>query len=92
MDCAQIFTVVSGGCFPCYSMESLLGAEQVSSCQTTITAQKRLNFLSDRWIVLKFLQEFLEAFFLTVDMKSLLCEPKVRSRQTRVTAQKGSNF
>jgi sulfur relay (sulfurtransferase) DsrC/TusE family protein len=73
-------------------MESLLGEEKVSSCQTSVTVQKRLNFLSDRWIVLKFLQEFLEAFFLSVDMKSLLCEPKVRSRQTRVTAQKGSNF
>jgi sulfur relay (sulfurtransferase) DsrC/TusE family protein len=72
-------------------MESLLGEEQVSSCQTTVTAQKRLNFLSDRWIVLKFLQEFLEAFFLLVAMKSLRCEAKVRSRQTRVTAQKGSN-
>ena len=73
-------------------MESLLGEEKVSSCQTSVTVQKRLNFLSDRWIVLKFLQEFLEAFFLSVDMKSLLCETKVRSRQTRVTAQKGSNF
>jgi hypothetical protein len=73
-------------------MEALFGEEQVSSCQTTVTAQKHLNFLSDRWITPEFLQEFLKAIFLVVVMESLLCEAKVRSRQTRVTAQKGSNF
>jgi hypothetical protein len=73
-------------------MEALFGEEQVSSCQTTVTAQKYLNFLSDRWITPEFLQEFLKAIFLVVVMESLLCEAKVRSRQTRVTAQKGSNF
>ena len=73
-------------------MEALFGEEQVSSCQTTVTAQKYLNFLSDRWITTEFLQEFLKAIFLVVVMESLLCEAKVRSRQTRVTAQKGSNF
>jgi hypothetical protein len=30
------------------AMLSLLGYEQVSSCQTSITAQKLLNVLSDR--------------------------------------------
>jgi len=73
-------------------MEALFGEEQVSSCQTTVTTQKYLNFLSDRWITPEFLQEFLKAIFLVVVMESLLCEAKVRSRQTRVTAQKGSNF
>jgi hypothetical protein len=73
-------------------MESLLGEEQVSSSQTTVTAQKRLNFLSNRWITLEFLQQFLEAIFLVVAMKSLLYEAKVWSRQTSVTTQKGSNF
>jgi hypothetical protein len=73
-------------------MESLLGEQQVSSCQTTVTAQKSLNFLSNRWITPEFLQDFLEAIFLVVAMKSLLYKAKVRSRQTRVTAQKGSNF
>jgi hypothetical protein len=37
-------------------MESLLGEAKVQSHQTKITAQKGSNFLSDRWIVHKFLQ------------------------------------
>jgi hypothetical protein len=61
-------------------MESLLGDEEVSSCQTTVTAQKHLNFLSGRWITPEFLQEFLEAILLVVSMKSLLYEATVRSR------------
>jgi hypothetical protein len=73
-------------------MESLLGEEQVWSCHTIVTAQKRLNFLFDRWITLEFLQQFLEAIFLVVTMESLLYEAKVRSRQTRLTDQKGYNF
>jgi hypothetical protein len=73
-------------------MESLLGEEQVSSCQTSVTAQKRLNFWSDRWITPKFLEELLEAIYLVVAMKSLHGEVKVRSSQTIVTTQKGSNF
>ena len=52
------------------AMESLLGEEQVSSCQTSVTAQKRFNFTSDRWTPPEFLQEFLEAIFLVVPMKS----------------------
>jgi hypothetical protein len=73
-------------------MESLLGEEQVSSCQTSVTAQKRLNFWSDRWITPNFLEELLEAIYLVVAMKSLHGEVKVRSSQTIVTTQKGSNF
>jgi hypothetical protein len=61
-------------------MESLLDEEQVSSCQTSVRAQKRLNFWSDRWITPEFLQEFLETILLIVVMKSLLCEAKVQSR------------
>jgi hypothetical protein len=61
-------------------------------CQNSITAQNRLNFWSDRWITLKFLQEFLEDVFVIVGMESLLNEAEVPSRQTRETAQKGSNF
>ena len=68
------------------AMEALLSEGQVSLCQTTVTAQKHLNFLSDRWITLKILQEFLEAIFLVVAIESLLCETKGRSRQTRVKA------
>jgi len=72
------------------ALESLLGEELVSSCQTIIRAQKRLNVSSDRWITLEFLQEFLEAIFHVVTMESLLCKANIQSRQTRVTPQKGS--
>jgi len=74
------------------AMESLLGLEHVSSCQSSVTAQKRRNFLSDHCITPEFLQEFMEAIFLVVATESLLCEANVRSRQTRVRAQKGSNL
>jgi hypothetical protein len=73
-------------------MESLLGEEQVSSCQTIVRAKKRLNFWFDRSITPEFLQEILEAIFLIVAMESLLGEANVRSRQTKVTPQKGFNF
>jgi len=64
------------------AMESLLGLEHVSSCQTSVTAQMRCNFLSDRCITPEFLQEFMEAIFLVVATESLLYEANVRSRQT----------
>jgi len=73
-------------------MEPLLGEVQVSSCQSSITTQKRLNFWSDRWITPEFLLEFLEAFFLEVTIESPICEVNVRSRQTRIKGEKGSNF
>ena len=38
--------------------------------QTRVPAQEVRNSLSDRWIVLKFLQEFEEACFLGVVIKS----------------------
>jgi hypothetical protein len=66
-------------------MESLLGEEEVSSGQTSITAKKRVNIWSHRWMTLKFLQEFLEDVFLVLAMEYLLCEPEIRSRRTRVT-------
>jgi hypothetical protein len=58
-------------------MELLLDEEHVLSCQTSVTAQKRLNFLSDRWITSQFLQEFLEAFFVVVAKDSLFFEANV---------------
>ena len=91
LDGAQILTVPDA-VFLVVALELLLGEELVSSCQTSVTAQKRLHFSSDRWITPEFLQEFLEAIFHVLDMESLLCEMKVWSRQTKVTAQKGSNF
>jgi len=74
------------------AMEALLGEEQMSSCQISITTQKRLNFLSDRWITPDFLQEFLKAILLVVTIESLLYEANVWSRKTRVTTKKCSNF
>jgi hypothetical protein len=65
-------------------MESLIGEEKDSSCHTTVTAQRRLNVLSNRWIAPEVLQEFLEAIFLVETMEFLLCEANIRSRQTRV--------
>ena len=37
-------------------MESILVEEEVLSRETGITGEKRHNFLSDRWIALKYLQ------------------------------------
>jgi hypothetical protein len=42
--------------------------------QAIIMLQKVHNFLSDLWILLKFLQEFSDVFFLRVAMESLLGE------------------
>jgi hypothetical protein len=73
-------------------MESLLVEDEVLSCQTGITAEKGLNFWSDRWIVLKVLEKLPEPVFLEVPMESLLVEDEVLSRQTGITAEKGHNF
>jgi hypothetical protein len=55
-------------------MESLLIEEEVLSRLTGITLENSLNFWSDRWIVLKYLQLFPEPIFLEVPMESLLVE------------------
>jgi hypothetical protein len=73
-------------------MESLLVKEKVLSRETGITAKKRRNFWSDRWIVLKQLQWFPEVRFLVLPMESLLVEEEVLSRQTGITAEKRYNF
>jgi hypothetical protein len=52
-------------------MESLLGKEEVLSGKSKIMAQKDHNFWSDRWITLKFLQEFPDVVFFGVAMESL---------------------
>jgi len=72
-------------------MESLLGEEEVSLCQTSVTTQKHLNFWTACWITPEFLQEFLEAIFLVVVMESLLCEEQVSSSRTGIAAQKRLN-
>jgi len=64
--------------------------------QTRVPAQEVHNFLSDHWIMLNFLQEFLKAVFLGVVMKLLLNAPRVWSGQTtdqtRVLAQNVHNY
>jgi pantothenate kinase type III len=55
-------------------VESLLGESEVSTVETRVPVRKSNNFGSDRWIALKFLQEFPEAVFLVVDVESLLGE------------------
>ena len=78
---------------------SLLDGTNVLSGQTTdqtrVRAQQVHNTWSDCWIVVKLLEEFLEAVFLGVAMESLLNAPSVSSGQTtdqtRVTGQKVYN-
>jgi len=47
--------------------------------QTLVTGQNGHNFLSDRWIALKFLLEFLKVIFLEVSIESLLGDEEVWS-------------
>jgi len=65
-------------------VESLLGEAEVSALETTVPVRKGHNFLSYRWIALKFLLEFLEAVFLEVDVESLLGDAEVSSLEMRV--------
>jgi hypothetical protein len=73
-------------------MESQLGEEEVSSLETRILVCKGHNFGSDRWISLKFSEEFADAVFLGVDVESLLGEVEVSSLRTRVPVRKGITF
>jgi hypothetical protein len=64
--------------------------------QTRVPAQEIRNSWSDRWIVLKFIQEFPEGVFLGVALKLLLDTHSVLSghtkNQTRVPTQEVCNF
>jgi len=60
--------------------------------ETRVTAQKGHKFLSDSWIALKYLEEFIEVVFLGVALESILGDREVWSGETRVTAQKAQNF
>jgi hypothetical protein len=73
-------------------VESLLGEEEVSSLQTRVPVRKSHNFGSDRWISLKFSQEFPDTIFLGVDVESLLDEEEVSSLDTSVPVRKDHNF
>jgi hypothetical protein len=70
----------------------LLLDDEVSLLQTRVPVRKGQNFGTDRWISLKFLNEFQDAVFLGVDVKSLLGDAEVSSLQTRVPVGKGHNF
>jgi hypothetical protein len=65
-------------------VDSLLGEAKVSTLKTSVPVRKGYNFLSDRFIALKFLQEIPEAVSLGVDVESLLVEEEVSSLGTRV--------
>jgi hypothetical protein len=65
-------------------VESLLGGAEVSALENSVPVRKSRNFGSDRWIALKFLQEFSKPVFLGVDVQSLLDEAEVSSLETRV--------
>jgi len=60
--------------------------------ETRFPVRKGYNFRSDRWLALKFLEEFPEAVLLVVDVESLLGEAEVSSLETRVPVRKGHNF
>jgi len=73
-------------------VESLLRETEVSSLETRVPVRKGNNFSSDRWIALKFLQEFSEGDFLGVDVESHLGKAEVSSLETIVLVRKGHNF
>jgi hypothetical protein len=57
-----------------------------------MNVSKGHNFLSDRWITIKHLLEFLDALFHGVDEGSILGDDEVWSSQTGWTVRKGHNF
>jgi hypothetical protein len=60
-------------------VESLLGDTEVSPLETRVPVRNKHNFWSDRWISLKYLQEFPDAVFLRVDVETLLVDAEVSS-------------
>jgi hypothetical protein len=73
-------------------VESILGEEEVWSCQARVMVRRGHNVLTDRWIVIKFLQVFPDTLFHIVDVETILGEEEIWSRQARVTVRKGNNF
>jgi hypothetical protein len=62
-------------------VESNLGEEEVWSRQARVTVHIGRNFLFDRWISIKILQEFSEDLFNGLDVESTLSEVEVWSPQ-----------
>jgi len=73
-------------------VESLLGEAEDCALETSVPVRKGRNFGSDRWIALKFLQEFPDAVFHGVDVESLLGEAEDCALATSVPVRKGRNF
>jgi hypothetical protein len=73
-------------------VESQLGDAEVSSLQTGVPVRKGHNFGPDRWISIKFLQEFPDAIFLGVDVETLLNDAEVSSLENRLSVRKGHKF
>jgi len=60
--------------------ESILDDDEMWSSQAGWTIQKSHNFRYDRWIAIKFLLEFPDAFLRGVDEGSILGDDEVWSR------------
>ena len=76
-------------------MKSSRDVSGVSSGHTRVPAQYVINSWSDRWIVLKFLQEFINVVFHGIALKLLLDTQSIwkghTKNQTRVPAQEVRN-
>jgi len=57
--------------------ESILGDDEVWSCQASVTVRNSHNFRSDRGIAIKLLLEFLDVLFHGVDEESILGDDEV---------------
>jgi len=80
-------------------VESLLGETEVSALETSVPVRKGRNFdptvgspsnFSTSFV--NFLQEFLEAVFVTVNVEGLLGEAEVSALETSAPVRKGRNF
>jgi len=57
--------------------ESILGDDDVWSCQASVTIRNSYNFRSDCWIAIKLLLELPDALFHAVDEPSILNDDDV---------------
>jgi len=65
-------------------VESPLGQVEVTSLEISVRVWKGHNFLSDRWIALKSIQEVPDAVFVAVDVESPLGQVEVASLEIMV--------
>ena len=96
----KLFPRVSGGCFTCSSLESVLHDDDVRSSRTTdpirVPDQKVHNYRSGRWIALKLFPRVPGGCFTWSSMESVLHDDDVWSGRTtdpkRVPDQKVHNY